>query len=173
VSELFGRTDDVALALDHLRVYPNGFQLVVTISANPRNPATRMGGGVSTLTAYAAGAGAAAPPDVAARRPSALHLPPRLGVQFADGRSAGDRWRSPFEVPKDDAGIPTEPIMSFGGGGGGSGHFEWRHWVFPLPPPGPLDVFAEWSAVGIHESRITLRAEDVLDAAARAVVLWS
>jgi len=59
------------------------------------------------------------------------------------------------------------------GGGGGGGHFRYEHWVFPLPPPGPLEVFAEWSTAGIDETSIVISGDDVRDAAQHAIVLWS
>jgi hypothetical protein len=50
---------------------------------------------------------------------------PRIGVRFADGRTAGSgsRLLAPLDVDvaKDDSGISTEPILRMGGGGGGVG----------------------------------------------------
>jgi hypothetical protein len=48
-----------------------------------------------------------------------------------------------------------------------------EYWVFPLPTPGPLEVFAEWSIAGIEESSIAISGDDVREAARHAVVLWS
>lgn len=179
VSQIFARTQDLALALDHIRVYPNGFQLVTTTMSSPRLPhALQMGGGnvVRFIAARAAQSG-----EEKAARPGPAPLPPRpgfgagvrLGVEFSNGQRAGARPRAPYDVDKDERGFPTTPIIVTGGGGGGGGHFRWEHWVFPLPSPGDLLVFAEWSAVGIEETRIVVSADDVLNAAQRAIVLWS
>ena len=45
---------------------------------------------------------------------------PRIGVRFADGRTAGREatFRGHLDVGKDDGGIPTEPILTITGGGG-------------------------------------------------------
>ena len=63
--------------------------------------------------------------------------------------------------------------MRMGGGGGGSGHYRWEHWVFPLPPSGPLTVFAEWSMAGVAEVSVVVSGDEDHDASDRAVVLWS
>ena len=98
---------------------------------------------------------------------------PRLGIRFSNGQSAGARPQSSFDVPKDEDGIPTEPIIVGGGGGGGGGHFRFEHWVFPMPTPGPLEVFADWPAAGIEEAMIVINGDDIRDAAQHAIVLWS
>ncbi len=178
VSQLFARAGDVALALDHLRVYPNGFQLVTTIMTSPRLPPALQMGGFHTLALLAA---RTAPKGDETRAPAApprwprpgLAMGPRLGVQFSNGQRAGGRPVSPFEVDRDERGVPKEPVMTMGGGGGGGGQYRWEHWVFPLPTPGDLVVFAEWSSVGIEESTIVLSGDDVREAATRAIVLWS
>jgi hypothetical protein len=178
VSRLFVRTDDIALALDYVRVYPNGFQLVTSVMTSPRLPSALQMGGFHTVSLIAA---RSAPPDEKTNaRPAPPLRPrpgfamgPRLGVQFSNGQHAGARPVSPYDVDKDEEGIPTEPIITMGGGGGGSGHFRWEQWVFPLPSPGDLTVFAEWPAAGIEESSIVVSADDVLHASERAIVLWS
>ena len=178
VSRLFERTENVALALDHLRVYPSGFQLVITILASPRLPTELRMGGFDTMTLLAA---RETPNDD--DTPSAPPLPPspryvhlmgpRIGVEFSNGQRAGTRPMPHFDVPRDKDGMPTEPVMMGGGGGGGGGQFRWEHWVFPLPSPGPLTVFAEWSTARIEETSMVISGTDVRDAAQRAIVLWS
>jgi hypothetical protein len=178
VSQLFARTDDLAVALDHVRVYPNGFQLVTTAVTNPRLPPALQMGGFHTMTLIAS---RAAQPDAqkAARpllrlapRPS-FPMGPRLGVQFSNGQRAGARPQSPYEAAKDERGFPTEPIIGMGGGGGGSGQYRWEQWVFPLPSPGDLVVFVEWAAAGIEETSVVISADNIREAAQRAIVLWS
>jgi hypothetical protein len=170
VSQLFGRNDGVALALDHLRVYPNGFQLVVTILTSPHLPPELRGGGFATLSML--GAGTVARDVLTARRPLAARGP-RLGVEFSNGQRAGHRLAPFFDVAKDERGFPTEPVMMGGGGGGGGGHFRFEHWVFPLPTPGPLTVHAEWSTAALPEMQVVVSGDDVRAAAERATVLWS
>jgi hypothetical protein len=42
----------------------------------------------------------------------------------------------------------------------------------PLPPPGDLRLHYEWERRGIPEGVVTLDADLIRDAAARAIVLW-
>jgi hypothetical protein len=178
ISHLFARSENLALALDHLRVYPNGFQLVVSALTSPRLPPELRMGGFHTLSLFSARTPSTEdtePPEPIPAHPrlgNFLMDGPRIGVQFADGQRAGSRPGALFDVAKDDAGIPTEPVMIPGGGGGSDGHFQWEQWVFPLPSLGPLTVFAEWSGAGIEESSVVISGDDVRDAAHRAVVLW-
>lgn len=103
------------------------------------------------------------------QRGASDEIPPemlRLGVQFADGSKATNTG-----VFHRDCQPPAGPIMHAGGGGGG----RWRQtqWVWPLPPPGPVALVCEWPAMDIPLSRNELDAQTILDAAARAQVLFS
>jgi hypothetical protein len=179
VSRLFGRTDSSALALDHLRVYPNGFQLVVGIITSPHLPSELRMGGFATMSMLRAGTASPEQNKPTPPPPSrnwlahrAMHTGPRIGIRFANGQSAGAQpWA--FDVPKDEQGIPTQPVIGGGGGGGGGGYFRFEHWVFSLPSPGPLEVFVEWPIAGIEESSIVISGDDVRAAAQDAIVLWS
>jgi hypothetical protein len=171
---LFARTENFALALDHLRVYPNGFQIVMAMVTSPRLPLALRMGGFSTMTLMSARVTTDGKPAVPLPpRPRPFADGPRIGVLFSNGQRAGARPDTGFEVPKDEAGIPTEPVMRPSGGGGGGGYFRWECWVFPLPSPGPLTIFAEWSTAGIEETSIVVSGDEIRDAARRAVVLWS
>jgi hypothetical protein len=98
---------------------------------------------------------------------------PRIGIRFSSGQSAEAHRRSPFDVPRDEQGIPTEPVIAVGGDGGGNGHFRFEYWIFPLPTPGPLEVFAEWAIAGVEETSIVISGDDIREAAQHAIVLWS
>jgi hypothetical protein len=77
-------------------------------------------------------------------------------------------------VPRDADGIPTEPVITMlGGGGGGSRGYRFQVWVFPLPPDGPLDLYVVAPGGDGTEARLTLQGADVRAAAERAVVIWS
>jgi hypothetical protein len=178
VSQLFARSDDVALALDHVRVYPNGFQLVTVVMTSPRLPPALHMGGFQTIGVLAARRGGtdakrATAPRQPLRPGSGFGMAPRIGVQFSNGQRAGTRPQSPYDVQKDDHGFPTAPIMTMGGGGGGGGLFRWEQWVFPLPTPGDLVVYAEWPIAGIDETSVVISGDDIRDAAEQAIVLWS
>src|SRR5439155_8150806 len=98
VSQLFGRTVNAAFALDHLRVYPNGFQLVVTVIANPRLPPELHMGGFASFSLMATAKTKSAdednpnpppPPPRIRLRGGMLDMAPRLGIRFSNGQSAG------------------------------------------------------------------------------------
>jgi hypothetical protein len=99
---------------------------------------------------------------------------PRIGVRFGDGRTAGREAIFPghLSVTRDDRGIPTEPILTMSGGGGGSHGYHFSGWVFPLPPDGPLEVFVSLPAHGDVESKVVLDGAVVRSAAERARVIW-
>jgi hypothetical protein len=93
----------------------------------------------------------------------------RLGIQFSTGEKAANTqlWAT-GEGSSDVAG----PIMKVRAGGGGLLSRDWRYWVSPLPPPGPLAFVCEWPAFGIPESRTEIDAQPILDAAGQSIVLW-
>jgi hypothetical protein len=102
-------------------------------------------------------------------------LPPemlRMGVQFADGGKATNTNTSRLD-PRDPGEPPSGPVMHQGGGGGGGGSWHQSHWVWPLPPPGPLAFVCEWPAAGIALTRHEVDAQPILDAAARATVIFA
>jgi hypothetical protein len=76
-----------------------------------------------------------------------------------------------MDVPKDDVGIPTVPVLLLGGGGGGGSEYHFRVWVFPLPPDGPLSIFVQLG--DLPEGHTTLDGALVREAAGRAQVIWS
>jgi hypothetical protein len=149
VAHVLGQTDRVALALDSLRAYPNGVVFETVIVPNPRQPRR-------SLAEF-----------------TGPERWPRIGVEFSDGRRAGQgSTRRPDELAKDDNGIPTEPFLRHFFGGGGGGSYGMNYWLFPLPPPGQLKVFAVWRFVGMAETMVILDADDILDAARRPITLW-
>ena len=95
----------------------------------------------------------------------------QLAVEFSDGRTAVSVGRS--ALSDELAGPVLWPGGRSGGGsiGGGTSWFQGFS-LWPLPPPGPLTFVCEWPALGLAESRAEIDAQSVLDAAARAQVLF-
>jgi hypothetical protein len=154
VDALVLQNDVVAVVVDHLEVYPNGFTISLIMRVNPRRVRDMMG--MLGLVG----------PD----------RWPHVGVRFSDGRTAkrGPGSTSIPDLPKDEDGIPIEPfvVSSRSAGGALSG---WRAlaWVFPLPPDGPLEISVALEAAGLDESSITLDGTAVRAAAERAKVIWT
>lgn len=73
---------------------------------------------------------------------------------------------------RDDAGLPRDPILMPQGGGGGGSSWRMGLWLYPLPPPGPLRVYATWPVAGLDETMLELDGEEIQAAAAKSVVLW-
>jgi hypothetical protein len=143
----------VAVAVEDLAVYPNGFTIHVVIALNPNHP--------RDMVALVHGGG-----------PRRF---PRVGVRFANGQTAG---RSPGfggggGLRKDKDGVPTEPFVGMTGGGGGGTGWRFGAWVYPLPPDGPLEIFVGLPAAGLEEASITVDGSAVRAASERALVVWS
>jgi hypothetical protein len=180
-SQLLIRTDDVALVLDELRAYPNGFTCSLVILTNPMTPRDpTQGHGVGPM------------------HPMAMRMRgPRLGFEFSDGSVARvDQPRfappppgagghvdtmtlrragpgpNPFGVPTDDEGMPTAPVLVSRGGGGSGSRYEMRFWCFPLPPAGPMTIHADWPDRVADEVAVTFDADLIRAAAANAITLW-
>lgn len=154
---VLARTEKVAVCISRAAAYATGFELdVITMSAQDDDEID---------------------PWLFHRRRQLLHrgggpIAPemlRLGVQFADGSKAmntGGRHYAAGEPP-------TGPIMHSGGGGGGGGSWRQSQWIWPLPPPGVLVFVCEWPALDIPLTRCEIDAQPIIDAAARAQVVFS
>jgi hypothetical protein len=67
---------------------------------------------------------------------------------------------------------PDGPVMRFASSGGGGGQWHQSEWVWPLPPRGPIAFVCEWPAAGIPLTRREIDAQLILDAAARARIIF-
>jgi hypothetical protein len=94
----------------------------------------------------------------------ALHI----GLQFADGRRAGNAGHVPSPAGSEADGLILSPL-SFGGG-------LWQksrtYWVWPLPPPGALTFVCEWARFGIPEQRTVTDGRLIIDAAKLSYQPW-
>jgi hypothetical protein len=99
----------------------------------------------------------------------APHEAVHVGVQFADGRKGANFGRGP-ELAR--GGGFTGVALNPGGFGGGLRHRHWSYWVRPLPPAGPVSFVCEWTGAGIPETRASLDAQLIVDAARNSVRLW-
>ncbi len=154
VDAVVHRSEQAVIAVDTLKVYPNGFVIDVVILLDPRTAHERLG--------------------MMGLRPGARRMP-RLGVRFSDGRSAGQGdvgFGGRMNTPKDEDGFPTGIWMQHSGGGGGGGGWRFGAWVYPLPPEGPVEIFVGLPALGLDEASVTVEGAAIREAANRAVVVW-
>jgi hypothetical protein len=140
------RSERAAVAITGMAAHATGFEIFMTARMRPDGDGQRSG-------------------------PKRLHGDPRsfrFGLQFADGTKAISEHARP---PRDDT-EPDGPILRvFMAGGGPHTHYA-RWWAWPLPPSGPDDFVCEWPPFGIPETRATLDAALILDAARRSTQLW-
>jgi hypothetical protein len=139
---LLATTPVVAVALTDVVAYPEGFVFTLRIRFRP---------------------GETAPGDLN------LALPPRvrrggpaLELRYADGATAavgGPSIAGRLAI-WDDGFESTDQ---------GSDH---RHWVSPLPPPGPVELSFSWPDQGIHGATGSLDAAVLREAAGRARFFW-
>lgn len=158
VERVLARTDDVAVVLPALHVYPEGLELEIVCFTRPRAEETIDDGFDPLLFHHHASNRARVSDDVL-----------RIGVQFADGRkgtnlAADHGWHRP---------PPTGLVFRAGGGGGGGDRYAQRFWLWPLPDEGPLSVVVEWPAHGIPLTRTEIDGDELRAAAARSQVVFS
>jgi hypothetical protein len=89
-----------------------------------------------------------------------------FGFRFADGRKASNVGRQAWDQERSD------PVLMSRGGHGGDGELNMRYWLWPLPPPGPLQAVVEWPASGIAETEVEVDCGAILAAAGRVELLW-
>lgn len=156
------RTDRFAVFATRLAAYPEGFEFDLLALAAPGQDEEDL-------------------PDPMLFGPGRHHLRRRggeipddflrIGVQFSDGRKATNTAGFP-PAPPDFQTPPQAPVMTGGGGGGGGRQWHQSEWVWPLPPAGPLAFVCQWPAAGIPLTRQEIDAQVILDASARAQVLF-
>jgi hypothetical protein len=67
---------------------------------------------------------------------------------------------------------PPRPILRSRGGDGTSHSQFFRWWAWPLPPKGSLGFVSQWPIYGIAETRVSIDAQLILDAAQRSTQRW-
>ena len=145
------RTDQVAVAIGSVRAYGNGFEF--TVHVRLREAADDFGHDPFSRP----GRGQSGPDDVL-----------RLGVQYADGRSAATTSTHAQLRDQDDDQLR---LMHRGGGGSARG-FDQQFWLYPLPPEGPVTFVASWLLYGVAEVTAEIDGATIRAAAGRAIALW-
>ena len=146
VELLVARTDTHAVLVDNLLVYPTGFDFDLAVRRHPRQPR---------------------------QHHDRAHLwgdELRLEVRFADGHTPSTdprRWPRTFETEP-----PSPPYLYYHGSGGSERGWHSTHWLWGLPPPGPLTFVCTWPAGQLPTSGVEIDASLVLEAADRAVPVW-
>jgi hypothetical protein len=100
-----------------------------------------------------------------------------VGIEFPDGRRVSNLAGRHhfFGQPEQE---PEGPLLVPSGGGGGSAGsgrvtMHNAYWLWPLPPPGMLQLFVEWPALGIALSSADLDGGAIRVAASKSQPLWN
>jgi hypothetical protein len=171
VELVLGRDAHTAVFVGSLEVYPARVEFTVRMITASRDwlPGPPRGPRPPTDPA---GRGGSQEPGPGAGLRSALESL-QLVVEFSDGRKAVSVGRS---APSDELERVGPVLWAGGRSGGGSigGGTSWFQGfsLWPLPPPGPLRFVCEWPAAGLAVSHAEIDAQPVLDAAARARVVF-
>lgn len=163
---LLVRRPDFVLFANEFRVYPFGFEFMVTFLQEPlpADSPTRERGSQSPFFPH--------------RRADEPALDPervlKFGVRFADGRSAvlgtpgrGLSGRESHDRPP--AMYPRSHLRSSYGARG-----RWQHaiWVWGMPEEGDVSLLYWWADRDVPESVLELDGDALREAAGRARVLW-
>jgi hypothetical protein len=146
LNTVLARTDDVAVALQHLSVYTTGVALQLVVRMRPEAAVATS----QDLNELVWGHG-----------PSGGRF--LLGVELADGRRA-----TGLGPPGGSGGV----VFTSGGGSGGQASVEQSWWLHPLPPEGPLRFVVRSPELGIEETSVVLDGTAIRRAADDVVVLW-
>jgi hypothetical protein len=145
-SLLIDRSEQAAVAITGISAYSSGFEFSVTRLLRPGAPGF----------------------DAEVPTPGGMVLADesfQISLQLSDGRKVIS------ELPHSDA-ESIGPILRLRGGGGTSHYQLTQWWVWPLPPGGPLEFICQWATLGTGETRVSIDAQLILDAARQSVQLW-
>jgi hypothetical protein len=160
---LLARSEQAAVYVDYVDAYPEGFELEIRASTSVAYHELGREGDGSGPDVFGGHW-----PIVGERRDV---LPPqllRIGVQFADGRTATNIGGHDRPV----GGPVMWPLRGGARGGGEESRFQQGYWVSPLPPPGPVGFVCEWPAVEIGVARQEIDAQLIRDAAEKARAMF-
>ena len=100
----------------------------------------------------------------------------RLGIEIADGERVSNLGNPRLHSWKPGV-TPEGPILAPQGGSSGGSRpgrvtLDQAYWLWPLPPPGLLRVFAEWPRYDVGLSGAELDTRALLEAGERSRALW-
>jgi hypothetical protein len=150
VELLLAHTATHAILVTDLHAYPTGVDFVLTVRRHPGQPHQRRH-------------------DPGRPRRLGYH-DLRLALRFANGHTVSNdsrRWPRTFETQQ-----PDPPMLYYHGSSGSDGSWRSRHWLWGLPPSGPLTFVCEPPPGQMPTSEVTIDARLVLEAATRAAPVW-
>jgi hypothetical protein len=146
VELVVARTDTHAVLVTDMRAYPTGLEFTLTGRPQPDRS------------------------DRVMDRHRFAYRDLWLELHFADGQTVGTdprRWPRTFDTVQ-----PDPPFLYYHGAGGSERGWRSQHWLWGLPPPGPLAFVCRWPAGQNPASGAEIDARLVLEAADRATTVW-
>jgi hypothetical protein len=156
------RNEVVAISVEGLRVFPNGFQFSFLVRSEPL-PSELCASSLAKARSLR-------------RDPDELYL--RIGVEFSDGRrsSAGVEWVCVRPDSSRGSDLPSnhppdarrDILLKVGGSESDERTFSGVGWVWPLPPPGSLTFWLGWAAAELDLQPVSADSWVVREAAERS-----
>jgi hypothetical protein len=156
---------NLTIAMTDCTAYSNGFEFCITLRSRANLDARTLGFGPH-------------PTSSGKDESDGLFL---IKIRFADGRSASSGERGPgrelmdYYLAKRDGlepELPKGPVLMPPSGGGGGKRYDFKYWVWPLPPEGNVTVTCEWPARGLQLTDVELDGNAILRAGALSTDLW-
>ena len=163
IQQFVARTDHAVVALRHVVVFPEGCSLSLHVAVRRGSLDDSVWKGVLVSDAR----GGPHP------RPTDADL--NFGIRFPDGSKAMtiDNVFRGLATPTDR---PEPPVLIETGSESTSNDRFYQSdrqlWLWPLPPPGPLEFVIEWRKMGIDATPTTLDGEAIAHAAEQALPYW-
>jgi hypothetical protein len=152
---ILARSDRVAILIPAVTVYPDGWELAISVRSSASNSALLS---LQTASDHSTGDNEA---DC------------RYGVEYPDGRRTDNFVRHSNEIWSRAPSTSELPLMLPTGGGGDQYRMDTGGWIWPLPPVGSITLFCRWLAQGIPFTEVKLDSALIHDAKHHAVKLWS
>ena len=104
-----------------------------------------------------------------------------LEIRFSDGRGSIASGQGPprqlidyYTAAGEGRTLdpPAGPIVTPGSGSAGGKRAEFKYWVWPLPPGGPLTISCGWRAAGVAQREVELDGAAIQRAGASSQDLW-
>ncbi len=105
----------------------------------------------------------------------------QVSIRFSDGRDSRGGGPGPNRAVMDyyrdwsegkDPPEPVGPIIGQHGGGGGGQHWDFRYFIWPLPPDGPVTITCKWPARGLQTAGKELNGTAIRAAGLKSHSVW-
>lgn len=105
----------------------------------------------------------------------------QIGIRFSDGRDSRggqgpsralmdyyQEWSEGKDPPE-----PEGPVIAQMSGSGGETRYDFRYFVWPLPPDGPITITCRWPARGLQTAGKELNGVAIRAAGLKSKSVWN